>query len=246
MTLRRPLIAVFGALALSGSFLFAACGGDDGDSGSASATFDTKKADDLAHQALLTVKDLPGKGWEVTEEDELDESDLPDTKNCKPITDGKARAKELMAGKKKAETQRKIERDGTESVTEIETQVTVLDTAKTASLSLAEAKKAYDGDGFVACFQETLAGPDAPKGVKFVTTVAKAGTSAPNGGIAKAADITISDGKNTLDLHTETYIWSYGNGDFQVTLSGDKADVTPELAKAAVSAVQKNAERLAK
>ncbi len=235
-TTQRCLLISLAALAVFG----VACGEDDG-----GATFDVKKADGIAHTAVLTAGDLPGKGWAVTDEDVFDESELPDTKSCQPITNARAKAKELTDGKKAGEAQRELGRKGSESNLSVDTEVVIFDTAKTVGLSFAQAKKAYDGNGFVECFKDTLGGDDAPKGVTFKTTLGKAGTTAPNGGIAKAADVNISDGKTTLDLHTETYIWTYGNAGLQVTISGDKADVTPELAKAVVSALQVKAEKLA-
>ncbi len=64
---------MFAALAL------AACGGDDTPSAAAIAAdqgfFELASADADAHDALLVIADLPGTGWEITEQDDFGSDD---------------------------------------------------------------------------------------------------------------------------------------------------------------------------
>lgn len=86
----RMLVVALAALALV--LLAGGCGGGGGTS-SSEKMVDPAHADTLAHQALLSEKDLPGTGWTVSKTDKFnDAGPSANTAACKDIAARQATA----------------------------------------------------------------------------------------------------------------------------------------------------------
>ena len=233
-----PVLAALAALGAA-AILVAACGDDDSGGGD-KITLDPAKADALAHAAILSDTDLPGKGWEATKTDEFsDDETIGDTAACKSIeaklTKQKAANRAARAGRAEKEYTRS---NGEADLdTSVEVEVNVFKDTATPAQALNAFRDALASGDFGKCledlFKEGAGGPTA-QGVSITVKQGKARTAAPAGGAAQAYDFAIAVPGFKADMHYESYLWRYGNAGTTVTISGPATALTPELAKAAL------------
>lgn len=235
-TLARTALAALAA----GALVLVACGGDDNGGGGDKITLDPAKADALAHAAILSDKDLPGKGWEVTKTDEFsDDEEIGDTAPCNNIEAKLNKQKAANNAGRAGRAEKEYTRPNGEADldTSVEVEVNVFKDTKTPAQAFNAFKDALKSGDFGKCledlFKEGAGGPDA-QGVTITVKEGKPRTAAPAGGAAQAYDFAIAVPGFKADMHYESYLWRYGNVGTTVTISGPAAALPPELAKAAL------------
>ena len=245
MIIRSHALAVVLA-ALPLVLLAAACGGRSTASGE--KLVDPAQADTLAHQALLSENDLPGTGWTVSKTDKFNDAGPgTNTSACKDIaareTASHAKSDPNRAGRAEKEIQ-----DDTEGPipTAVESQVDVFKDAATPADSLKAFQDALKTSNFETCLKDTLNAGGSNTNTKIATKSVAALTSAPAGGLTAAYDFTFTTEGQSFVLHYETYLFRYANLGVTVTIDGLKADVTADLAKAAITKMQAHLDALPK
>lgn len=234
------LFALPAALALS-AVLLSGCGGGSGGSGSL-----IKKADGetFAHSVVIKVGDLPGQGWQSKETDKFnDDQATPPGEACAAVAKAREKLKSLDPGTTIGRAQVKYAKPGPSNFninTEVEETVRVFDTLATTDLGWKAVKDSTSGTLVEDCFGQALNAALKDSGGK---ATAKKGTpfgATPEGGFAVAADVTVTVGKDTAELHYEVHYWRHQNAGLSVSFSGLKSELTADIAKAALAAAEKN------
>lgn len=234
----RPPRSLFGlALAFAALCASAACGG--GDDTSQKITIDPKRADELAHATLLAPTDLPGTGWTVTADDQFnDAGPTAQTPACDAIRQQKEVSENISGPERAGRAERAYSRAGKADVpTSVDLEVAVFNTGKVVAASLDDMKKAFAGQEFIDCLRDSILA-ELSSGVKADVREGKVQAPAPNDGFGRAADVTLEVSGQKLQIHVETYAWTYGNVGMQVTITGESASLPAELARAVLTKAQ--------
>ena len=246
------LVALIGAGA-------AACGGDDkkADSTSTSAASTTAvsisgvpdaRAEAVAHSALLTDKDLDGKGWDATEFDKFDDNaPTPPGAACAAIAKARAAVKAQEAAGRSARAKVQYSRDSTAGIpTEVEHSVNVFKDLAALEASWSALKVATGGTNVQDCFTEALTEQTKGTGATVTATKATLLGTPPAGGFGVAADVKVVIKTETLNLHLETHYWRTANVGSSLTFTGSKGDVTATLVTGALRAAEAHLKAAAK
>jgi len=236
MLRRLPAVAIV----LSVAVLLVACGG-----GSSSPKYDTKRAGDLAHAALLNPGDLPGQGWTTTEDDKFSKpDDIPNTPNCASTIEFNKAAADDIAG----QAERRITIPAkTNDTTDLTVQVKVMIYNKTDRL--AGVLKQYRGNVTDGSTQKCLLDvikAELPSNVEISLKQGAAKVQAPEGGVAFAFDVEAKADNDSAQVREEHIVWINGNAVVSLDIQGPPDQVTPDLVKAVVEKTKASLENAAK
>ena len=234
---------------LIASIALIACGGGDdeggGGGGGGDVSLDPNRADAIAHAAMLQTGDLPGSGWKVAQTDNFSESsfgDIGGTGSCKTLNDKVEASRQSAESARAGRAATEFTKESGLVPTSLEITVNVYRTTEAPEEAMKAFKDALGGDDFGKCLNDSLkegfSGGDAKLNVKS----AKAGTSAPNDGLAKAYDIDIEASGLKASFRAEFYAWQYDNSGNTIFIFGSKEDLNGDLQKAAVSKTQEKLE----
>jgi hypothetical protein len=217
--------------------LAAACGSSSGGSilsptqtqapSQSQATFDVKRADAMAHAAVIGPADLPGFTWDVLD-DKFDEETAG---KLKPCTDLVSLADE--------ETKARLGRASrrlTRSVANTSLRLNVSGIVEIYPTA-AQAKALFDGEralenspGGFACYDAIL-----KAGAPGLSLTSKAGSpvaKASPGVSVFAMDVQVAQPPTTL--HLEQHHWLLGNAIVNVVFTGPKDALTAEVVQTAI------------
>jgi hypothetical protein len=229
-----PTLALITAFGL----LLAGCGGGD-DSEPEQARFDPERGEALAHAALIQASDLPGSGWQVTANDEKEVDDQsPDTESCKQVKQYQNDVKADEAKARVARAQREIARavQGAALPTGVEIEIEVYEDSALIKNHLERASGMVDNGVYSKCLTDLMDEVYRSGGLTGTTKTVSASAAAPRDGFAFAAEGEVSG--VPISLRFENYGWLDGNAKIRVSVSGTKAEVTPELVKATLEKTQ--------
>ena len=239
----------------------AACGGsstrngktsDSGSSGgdttpAAPVFFPVDQADDLAHQAMPAVSDLPGPGWELTAQDEFDDSEddsVDKTFESDPacaqfkaldafgsVFGSDSSSEEPPAGRAKVEFANSAAR--TQIPTSVEVTAEIEPTVAEVEGSWGLVRDLLDSDQMQQCmlavFRTAFAESSDMAGVKADVSARKVTAAAPNGGAAMGFDIHLGISGIKMDMAVEIYVWPYGNASATVMFLGVPDAINSQL-----------------
>lgn len=225
-----------GAVAL---FTLAATSCGDDDAGAAVA-LDPAKADTIAHQIVIQPADLPGSGWVIASTDEFgDDAGIPaNTAECRALEAAKTKVEAAVdagrAGRAKVELSRP---HPSGLATEVSTTVNIFKDVAVPTEAFALGKAAYTDENVTNCFRDALIA-SLGAGSKVSARSAAPLASVPEGGVARAVEISIEASGQKLQMRFEVYYWRFENAGLTVTVTGAIAELSKELSTAAVSHVQ--------
>ena len=236
MTIHRLALAFAGLLTL---VLVAACGGGGGDAGGDDVTLDPGRATELARAALITPGDLPGAGWEVTEEDAFSDDDEPpfDSAACRTITTKMNAASAASEEHRAGRAQRAFAKEDPGAIlpTEVDVSVNVFDEVASPKDTMKTFKEVLTSDDFEECFIDGLVESVATGDVTVQASVVKPSAQAPLDGEATAFKFHIEADGEELDMVLEFYVWRWGNAGVSLGLNGQ--DLPADLVKEIVATV---------
>jgi hypothetical protein len=221
MKILNACLGVGGMLLLG---LAAACGGGGSDAGGDDVTLDPADAVELAHAALVAPGDLPGSGWEVTQEDSFSDDDEPpfESEACVAITEKMNAATDGSEEHRAGRAQRTISRQGPNDIlpTEIDVSVNVFDNVDAPKDAMKAFADVLGSSDFKDCFTNGLKESVETDGVTVDAKVVDASAKAPFGGEASGFDFHIEAGGEELDMRIEYYVWRWGNVGVTVGVNG--------------------------
>lgn len=245
--LRRSLPLFF----LVAGTLVAACGDDDDGGDGGGVTLDPAKADAIAHSAMLTVKDLPGTGWTLTETDEFDEAGLAlgEGPACAKVEKKLDATNEKTDAARAGRAQAAFSNQGKDDLIplDVEAEVNVFEETRTPADALKTFRSVLASDDFATCMKDLFAtAGGGTSGIKVASKSVEPRLAAPADGSAKAFLVSISGSGFAVEMRLEMYLWRFGNVGTTVSLSGPDDGVTTELVKAAVGKMQAKLEAASK
>ncbi len=215
--------------------LAAACGGGGG------AAFDPKKADDLAHLALITSDELPGSGWTVTSQDKFEDDDTKladsaDTVACRAV-DAK-KTDEVKASQKERAGRANIDFEAEPGPadmfpTSVQETVAIYNSSGATEKAANLFKEIVSSREFSTCMGDVMkasVAQGAGSGIDVKTTSAKTSRTVPENGASTAFQVEISAQGETLSIKFEFYLWRYENAGITLSLAGETANMNAKLA----------------
>jgi len=240
------LIVIVTFVAAAGAL--AACGG------SSSPAFDPKKADALAHTALITTDELPGNGWSVTATDDFQDdeklSDSADTSACKAV-DAKSTESDRVSmkdreGRAKVSLEQEAGASDVFPVT-VDESISIFSSSSAPDAAMKIFREVVSGRDFRTCISDAMkASVGSDSGVEVKLVDAKASQPAPEGGLATAFRIDISAGSEKASMQLEFYIWRYENAGVSLQFSGAPEKLDAKLVGGALDAATKALKATAK
>jgi hypothetical protein len=240
------------ALAASLGLVAMACDGGGGDD----PAFDPEGGDQVAAAALPDAQDMPGEGWEVTDESSGPEEEdagpsfeeiAGDEPECDHITQlGALGALFSDAGDDEATVgvaSRDLAQSNSDLVipTSVSFEVEILETVGDAQDGWDVAKEIFEDDRTGTCFEaifpELIANEeDAPEGIKYTLTAREPSTEAPNNGAGMAFDLALEYRGAEFTAALELYLWPYSNAGVTITFIGTPDNIDAELIDAVLEA----------
>ena len=215
--------------------------------GSGSPAFDPKKADALAHTALITTDELPGKGWYVTATDDFEEdqklSDTANTSACKAV-DGKTPEMDRVStknreGRAKVTLEQEAGADDIFPIS-IDESISIFSSNSAPSEAMKLFREVVSGRDFRTCMSDMMkAAVGSDSGVEVKLVDAKASRPAPEGGLATAFRIDISAQGEKASMQFEIYIWRFENAGVSLQFTGPSDKVDAKLVGAVLDAATK-------
>lgn len=254
--MRRLGIVVAAAVAIS----LAACGGgsatkggkandSDGKNPSAASQvfFPVDQADKLAHQAMPSVSDLPGPGWELTAQDEFDDDESDDSFDQTLANDpacaqlkaldsfggafGSSSDEKPPAGRARVEFANSVARSQIPTSVEVEAEIERTISEVEGAWGLV--KDLLNGEQMQQCmlaaFRSAFADSSELAGVEADISPRKVSAAAPRDGATMGFDIHLRVAGITMDMALEMYIWPYGNASATVMFIGVPDEINSQL-----------------
>ena len=158
---------------------------------------------ELLHGALLSPGDLPGAGWDVTEDDEFDD---PDDYAPSGVCDGMKAVEERLANESFARVQRRLE---FQEAPAVEVELAAFLSTDLASDILKDVRE-LPRDDIAACLTET--NKRLRLDADAMVTPSDVAAIAPHDGVAFANDMDfgLPDRSRVLG-HAENYMWAQKN-----------------------------------
>jgi hypothetical protein len=199
----------------------------------------------FAHEALFGPEVL-GETWSISSEDEFDDEDMgfvEDDPACAEINRAFERAiaeaDAARIGRAQREMRGPDDPGNIFGTPEVEQEIVVFEDPTMPESIVGLYRDVLEGGDFAKCFEDTIlasADPETEGGVE--TRDPSAG--APNGGVAAAYQLTLTDGEFTLVLVQEIYAWVSGNAAVLLSFSGDEP--MAEVVEAGLAALTANLE----
>jgi len=236
------------AVVAAGVAAVVACGG------SGNPAFDPKKADALAHTALITTDELPGKGWAVTATDDFADDEklsaTADTSACKAV-DGKTPEMDRLSTKnREGRAKVSLEQEaGAEDVfpVSIDESISIFSSNSAPSEAMKIFREVVSGRDFRTCMSDMMkAAVGSGSGVEVKLSDAKASRPAPEGGLATAFRIDISAQDEKASMQFEIYIWQFENAGISLQFTGPADKVDAKLVASVLDAATKALKTTAK
>ncbi len=218
--------------------LVIACSGGDS---KPKITLDPQKADQLAHAALLSERDLPGGGWVVSKVDEFDDSDaFGGIPACEKASAIEKTIKDNLDPKRVARSEKELERSSSKiaSLT-VELKVYVYQDSDGIAGPIKDFNAFIKTGQFSDCASQVfkkLAGPRVN-----VTTVTP-GAVAPAGGYVTAFEVDTGAGGL---IRAEAYTWQFGNAVATVEFTGPPDEVNTDLVRPVLDKMRSALDRAA-
>lgn len=223
------------------AILLASCGGGD------DLAFNPENADDIAHDAVLSERDLADYDIELIAEDEFDDEDLEfgDTDTCAKIGDSIADLREDIEDKREGRARNEFEGSSGDVPFSVGSTVTIFSEKKIVDDTLKEYSRIIKGDEIEDCFKEIF---EETGGGQFDVSIKSVdpSTKAPGNGAARKIEIAIKAGGESVTVITEVYVWSKDNAGVTLTFTGDASnyddDVVAEIVDLQVDRLEDAAE----
>lgn len=237
--MRRFVLMGAGA-ALAAAGLVACGGGSDG------PAYDTGKADDIAHAALIGPAELPGNGWVIAGRDQFQDGSrvdmASDSKACDAARAKSDTAKATAAEDRAGRAQFVLEMPGTGMAplsTTIEQTVSVHNTADANHKAMAAFRELMQTGDMGQCVADSVSKSfSGAPGASVKSAPGSPAKAAPENGTASAFDVSITVMGQTLEMRLESYIWQDDNAGVTLSISGPKGAITPELVGQTLAAAQ--------
>lgn len=241
----------------SAALFLAACGGGDDDNGGSSVTIAPEDAQRVASEAMPTVDELPGTGWQLIAEDNFgdDSSDgddfwtyIQDEPACATLQD--LAALESVFGSEERDTsigraQREFENLQASGMipSAIEVEVDIDESAATTQAGWSVVSQLFNSDDMTDCFLamfDTAFSQEMgdSEGIEIsVTEGERLASSPPQDAVSMAFDIEMTFLGIEFEMAIQMYLWAYGNARVQVMFIGDPADLTGDVVNGVLTRV---------
>lgn len=198
--------------------------------------FAATRAHAIAHASLPAVNDLPGAGWAISEIDDFSPDQPPPTKQCK-VFDSRAHAFERtledgMTGR--AQITFRQAGDPFESSSAFVRTYVMRDLGSTKA-SLEAARALIVDSALEDCSRERLLDGGL---TAVVSTSQTPRASSRRDDAATALTLDATAGDRTYHLWLETHTWTKDNAVLVLQVSGTPYQVTPDLVRATMGAVE--------
>ena len=246
-------------------------GGDDSSSTGSSSNGGSKSgvviaaanADQVAHDALPTLQDLPGQGWSITSQDDFSSSSGPGfeemiqgTPECSTLQN-LTTLKSLFGGEDTEEkapigqAQVEFEKQDASSLipTSVDLEVKIDESASGSSAQFTIVKNLFESADTSNCLITVLNNQfkeSGPAGVEIQVKKGTGSATTPEDGARMAFDIDMSVAGVDLQLAMQLYFWPYGNANVQAMFLGTNDTLTSDLVGGVLKTVDDNLKTAAK
>lgn len=200
--------------------------------------FDPAKASDFARGAMISTADLPGSGWAITSVDDFSTDDPANDPafagpSCSAVKAQMVIFRNSLTASQSGKAKTEYGQDSSDVTATI--NVSIQKDTKNTSGDVSKYAQSIQHGEMAKCLESvmTSSGMDTAKATKVTPA-----TNAPQNGVETAYELAVTAQGQAVTMRIEDYAWAYSNAIVNVSVSGSKDKVTPDIINAAVAKTQ--------